>query len=56
MHKHPFFALCLKASQCLKASLCPQAVVVSFDNTDLKHLTLIRINSGREEANSPLFL
>jgi hypothetical protein len=22
-------------------------------DTDVKHLTLIRINSGREEANSP---
>ncbi|MCP3126774.1 MULTISPECIES: hypothetical protein [unclassified Shewanella] len=50
MHKHPFFALCLKASQ------CQHAIVVPYDDTGLKHLTLIRINSGREEANSPQFL
>ena len=48
MHKHPFFSLFLKASQ------CQRAIVVPYDDTGLKHLTLIRINSGREEANSPL--
>ncbi|MGI2260777.1 hypothetical protein [Shewanella sp. GXUN23E] len=33
----------------LRHALAP----VFVDNADLKHLTLIRINSGREQANSP---
>lgn len=50
MHKHQFFALCLKTLQ------CQHAIAISFDDTSLKHLTLIRINSGREKANGPLYI
>lgn len=45
--QHTFFARCLTVCSYLSAALMPCA------NTDLKHLTLIRINSGREEANRP---
>lgn len=48
--QHTFFAPCLTVFSCLSSALLPSA------NTDLKHLTLIRINSGREEANSPQYL
>ncbi|MCL2918778.1 hypothetical protein [Shewanella litorisediminis] len=46
MHYHLLSAHCLKLASCLTQDL------VAID-TDVKHLTLIRINSGREEANSP---
>ncbi|MCL1039063.1 hypothetical protein L2725_13360 [Shewanella corallii] len=38
----------------IKVRLRHHLAPVFFDNTDRKHLTLIRINSGREEANSPI--
>ncbi|WP_372871669.1 hypothetical protein [Shewanella sp.] len=45
MYYHLLSAHCLKLASCLTQDL------VNVD-TDVKHLTLIRINSGREEANS----
>lgn len=47
MHSHSFAALVRQVPQHRFST------IVSYDNTGLKHLTLIRINSGREQANSP---
>lgn len=49
MYSHLLTAHCLKLASCLAQSL------VNVDS-GVKHLTLIRINSGREEANSPLLI
>jgi len=46
MHNHVFMTHCLTLASALVIS------PVCLDS-DVKHLTLIRINSGREEANSP---
>lgn len=47
MHNHLFAALYRKVPENLVATGC------HYDDISLKHLTLIRINSGREEANNP---
>ncbi len=46
MHNHLFAALYRKVPENLVA------VGGHYDDTSLKHLILIRINSGREEANN----